>query len=165
MSTGAKDKSKLMGNKKAVKHGFYAVGLLPGEGELYEKVNIGDLEEEIRMGKIRLRRLYGAQAQWLRQKAEGREELELVEAELNGVAVEGGDQRLAGRIKRIRRKHDFEAEIRAAERGLSSLMIRSAQLKELSKGDGDMDALRAAIRKDLGIWSADNESGGKNDGD
>ena len=53
------------GSKRALKHGLYAKGLLPGEKELYSSVPLGSLDDELRMLKIKLRRAWEAQRMWL----------------------------------------------------------------------------------------------------
>ena len=50
-STGPKDQS---GNTNAVKHGFYSNALLPDERELYERAEVGSLDDEIRLARVKL---------------------------------------------------------------------------------------------------------------
>lgn len=57
------------GNKNAVKHGLYCTGLLEGEQELFATIKAGELEDDIRMVKIQLRRAYAAQAEFERLRA------------------------------------------------------------------------------------------------
>ncbi|MBN6210656.1 hypothetical protein JYK21_29700 [Ralstonia pickettii] len=43
-------------NTNAVKHGFYSDALLPEERDLYERVEIGSLDDEIRLARVKLHR-------------------------------------------------------------------------------------------------------------
>lgn len=52
-STGPKNQS---GNTNAVKHGFYSDALLPEERLLYERVEVGSLDDEIRLARVKLHR-------------------------------------------------------------------------------------------------------------
>lgn len=48
---------KAEGNKSALKHGFYSDALQPEERVLWERVEVGSLDDEIRLMKIKLHRL------------------------------------------------------------------------------------------------------------
>ncbi len=52
-SSGPKDAS---GNTNSVKHGFYSDALQPDERALYERVEIGTLDDEIRLARVKLHR-------------------------------------------------------------------------------------------------------------
>lgn len=52
-STGPKDQ---IGNTNAVKHGFYSDALLPEERTLYERAEVGSLDDEIRLARVKLHR-------------------------------------------------------------------------------------------------------------
>lgn len=52
-STGPKDQT---GNTNAVKHGFYSDALLPEEKALYERAEVGSLDDEIRLARVKLHR-------------------------------------------------------------------------------------------------------------
>lgn len=51
LSTGAPK-----GNSNAVKHGFYSDALLPEERTLYERAEVGSLDDEIRLARVKLHR-------------------------------------------------------------------------------------------------------------
>lgn len=51
LSTGAPK-----GNSNAVKHGFYSDALLPEEKLLYERAEVGSLDDEIRLARVKLHR-------------------------------------------------------------------------------------------------------------
>jgi hypothetical protein len=59
MKSVGTDSSKAAQN---FRHGLYVDALLPGEEDIYDNVDITSVDEEIRMAKIRLRRLQNAQA-------------------------------------------------------------------------------------------------------
>jgi len=44
------------GNSNAVKHGFYSDALLPDERLLYERAEVGSLDDEIRLARVKLHR-------------------------------------------------------------------------------------------------------------
>lgn len=44
------------GNVHAVKHGFYSDALLPDEKLLYERAEVGSLDDEIRLARVKLHR-------------------------------------------------------------------------------------------------------------
>lgn len=44
------------GNTNAVKHGFYSDALQPEERDLYERVEIGSLDDELRLARVKLHR-------------------------------------------------------------------------------------------------------------
>lgn len=44
------------GNAHAVKHGFYSDALLPEERVLYERAEVGSLDDEIRLARVKLHR-------------------------------------------------------------------------------------------------------------
>jgi len=53
-STGPKNQK---GNSNAVKHGFYSDALRPDERALWERVEIGSIDDEIRLMRVKLHRL------------------------------------------------------------------------------------------------------------
>lgn len=52
---GASSKAN-KGNAHAVKHGFYSDALLPEEKLLYERAEVGSLDDEIRLARVKLHR-------------------------------------------------------------------------------------------------------------
>lgn len=52
---GASSKAN-KGNAHAVKHGFYSDALLPEEKLLYERAEVGNLDDEIRLARVKLHR-------------------------------------------------------------------------------------------------------------
>lgn len=52
-STGPKDQT---GNTNAVKHGFYSDALTSDERVLYERAEVGSLDDEIRLARVKLHR-------------------------------------------------------------------------------------------------------------
>lgn len=56
-SKGPKDRTKLKGNTNAVKHGFYSDALQPDERALWDRVELGSLDDEVRLARIKLHRL------------------------------------------------------------------------------------------------------------
>jgi len=56
-SKGPTKPAKLKGNTNAVTHGFYSNALQPEERELWDRVQLGSLDDEIRLARIKLHRL------------------------------------------------------------------------------------------------------------
>lgn len=52
-STGPKDFRK---NTNAVTHGFYSDALLPDERKLYERAHVGNVDDELRLARVKLHR-------------------------------------------------------------------------------------------------------------
>jgi hypothetical protein len=53
---GGKSTKSNKGNTHAVKHGFYSDALLPDERLLYERAEVGSLDDEIRLARVKLHR-------------------------------------------------------------------------------------------------------------
>ena len=45
------------GSQNCLRHGFYVKALMPGEEDIFDKVPVGSLDNEIRIAKLRLRRI------------------------------------------------------------------------------------------------------------
>ena len=56
-SKGAKNKQAHDGNTRAVTHGLYCNALLPEERALWDRVQLGSLDDEIRLARVKLYRL------------------------------------------------------------------------------------------------------------
>lgn len=53
---GGKNTGAPKENTNAVKHGFYSDALLPEERQLYERAEVGNLDDEIRLARVKLHR-------------------------------------------------------------------------------------------------------------
>jgi len=93
------------GSKRALKHGLYATGLLPGEEKLYSSIPLGTLDDELRMLKIKLRRAWEAQRMWL----EANKEIQNKVLEKEESQVEGFVRR---RLTRTRKPADINSHYR-----------------------------------------------------
>jgi hypothetical protein len=56
LSTGAKDAAR-PGNTNSLQHGFYSDALQPDELKLWHRVEIGSLDDELRLARVKLHRL------------------------------------------------------------------------------------------------------------
>lgn len=94
------------GQRNALKHGIYAVGIREDEKELWEDIPIGTLDDELRLARLQLRRALEAQRRADEAAADGRpvEGLELTE-----VSRAKSDKKLSLSEKRTR--PDYRAEI------------------------------------------------------
>lgn len=100
------------GNKNALRHGIYSRALLDGEEELYSQVAVGNLEHEIRITKIRLRRaLLSEREQSLRIASEDAKEREKC-LQLDSVTrqINDGDSKVSG-LRVERKVVDYQAVI------------------------------------------------------
>lgn len=87
-------------NQNARKHGIYGAGLLDEEHDLWDAINVGSLDDDIRIAKLQLRRALIAQKN---QPADG---LELYEQTMNGGGGDGSEEKPAASIKRRRTQYD-----------------------------------------------------------
>lgn len=109
LSTG---NPKAKGNKSAIKHGFYSNALLDdGERQLYSIAEIGSLDDEIRLAKVKLFRYV---------KLSGSASMsEMVDGALEVIQKQGTDMRGIPYDKR---------ELKAAAPNYADLIIRSLDL-------------------------------------
>lgn len=111
-STGPKDAT---GNSNAVTHGIYRARLTPAEQEQYGLIEVGNVDHELRLMRIRLARALSAETQ-----SQGNPEIEeITENEGGGVAVPrrsekkkvrdyiGIIDKLTGRIESLERTRAF----------------------------------------------------------
>lgn len=150
------------GNKNAENLGLYADGMHPHEQDIYGMVAVGDLQHEIRMTRLMLKRAYRAQFIWeavrgqiARTREHGIKEAmlesglwdidELVtETGTTGFDKDGIPQDI-DKQRVVRRKTDFNAEIRQYAKLLDRLENTQRQLLE---GASDAD-LVARLAEDL----------------
>ncbi|KWF90382.1 hypothetical protein WL95_27530 [Burkholderia cepacia] len=122
-STGPKDQS---GNTNAVKHGFYSDALLPEEKLLYERAEVGSLDDEIRLARVKLHRFVRLSGSVdLQNLVDGALEV----AHKTGLAYDHATKEMAQFDKR---------EIKAAAPDYADLIIRQIDLirkLELARAD------------------------------
>jgi len=146
-------------NKHNFTHGLYAdVGLLPGEEDVYHSIALGQLDDELRMKRIKLRRAYAAQARWetekerIAQQAVGEVAQAAIDSglyypteiqtEAGGVVgfdpITGQAMEVDDKTKVTRRVHDFTKEILALTRTIATLERDRKELLEQGFGEEDM---------------------------
>lgn len=109
LSTG---NPKAAGNTSAIKHGFYSDALFDdGERELYSIATIGNLDDEIRLAKVKLFRYVKASGSTTMQ--------EMVDGALEVIQKQGTDMRDIPYDKR---------ELKAAAPNYADLIIRTLDL-------------------------------------
>ncbi|HJP68269.1 MAG TPA: HGGxSTG domain-containing protein [Sphingomicrobium sp.] len=112
-STGPKDQS---GNTNAVKHGFYSDALLPDERKLYERAEVGSLDDEIRLARVKLHRFVRLSGSLdLAEMVDGALEV----ARKTGIAYDQATKEMAPFDK---------SEIKAAAPDYADLIIRQIDL-------------------------------------
>jgi hypothetical protein len=112
-STGPKDQA---GNTNAVKHGFYSDALLPEEKLLYERAEVGSLDDEIRLARVKLHRFVKLSGSLdLQQMIDGALEV----ARKSGMAYDQATQSMQPFDKQ---------EIKAAAPDYADLIIRQIDL-------------------------------------
>lgn len=135
------------GNRNAVKHGIYAEVLPEAERKVYDRIEIGSLEDEIRMTRVKLRRaleqqaIYDAVLDSNLDFTKLRDKLEL--REIRTVMINGQPQQTE--IKRSVR--DFRREINNFTRLIADLEMKQATLG--SSGGGNAEEIAFKIREAL----------------
>lgn len=120
-STGPKDNR---GNQNAVKHGIYRKHLTDEERELFEQIELGAVDQELRLARIRLARALAAE-----QDANGEPEV------LEVVENEGGGEYTPARSEK-RRVRDYVGIIDRLMARVESLE-RTRKLLDAGNGDND----------------------------
>ncbi len=120
-STGAPEK-----NTNALKHGGYGTKLTPEEEAIFEGITLGSVDDELRLARIRLRRLLDAE-----HAANGTPEVEEI------IEREGGGEMVADReIKR--RTRDYHTLIDKQMGRIESLEKTRAGLLAAQGGGGNL---------------------------
>jgi hypothetical protein len=113
------------GNKNAVKHGIYAVGLREDEHELWESIALDSLDDEIRLIKLQLRRAFAAQLVAEQDETAGLELSEVQRKEGVAAGMEGG---VVAEVKTTRSRPDFRAEIHRLTGRIADLVVKRKAL-------------------------------------
>jgi len=108
-------------NKNALKHGLYARGPLRAEKNIWPDIAVGDIDEEIKIAKLQLKRACELQREYLEARetdgADTEVGFELAEVEREdgvfGGYSESGKPMSGARTKKTRKRPDYEARIRA----------------------------------------------------
>ena len=123
------------GTKNALKHGLYCQALLPGEEEIYGSFKVGNVDDEILMTKIRLRRALITEAR-IEGKLMHSEDIEdeLITEEIetsDTMNMEGGSS--SKKVKR--RLPDFKRVINGCIHQLVKLETQRIALNDSSQAD------------------------------
>ena len=139
------------GNKYSLKHGLYSDGLLDGEENIFNAVEFGTLDNEIKMARVMLARAHAAQATYLKQAKHrpeddphGMELGQVNDVDYNTGTKEGKKDKKDKTFKIVertvhRRKKDFSEEIRKWTKTVSDLELKRKQLLETGELDDDID--------------------------
>lgn len=162
MSTGPKNKKEHL-KYSALKHGLYAdVGLHREELSIYPHVKIGNLEEEIKILKMKLRRLWQLQKEWEEDQKKISEEVEgskagkvgkftrkyfrvnsIEDSEGESLNVKTGKFEPTKSRKINRKKDDYMAEIRKVNKIIGTLEEKHKSL--VSEGFGSEELLNKLV--------------------
>lgn len=138
-----------LGNKNAVKHGIYSEVMEAEDRAVYDRIETGSLDEEIRMTRVRLRRALQQQVFYDAAKSSGasvtelRDKLEL--SEIVTVSINGEAAQTS--VKRVLR--DFRREINTLTRTIADLEMKAMTLGTANPGNADEIAhkIREALRQ------------------
>lgn len=125
-----------------MKHGLYCDVLPEAERETYDRIEIGSLEEEIRLTRVKLRTALTLQAQYEAARASNgditlmRDKLEI--SEIVTTSSNGQAQQTA--VKRVLR--DYRREINNLTRLIADLEVRQITLGQARPGNADEIALK-----------------------
>lgn len=145
---GGASKGPPKGSANAIKHGFYSDALQADELELYQRAEVGSLDDEIRLAKVKLFRYV---------KASGSTTMsEMVDGALEVIAKQGTDMRDIPYDKR---------ELKAEAPNYAELIIKTLDLiRKLEQARIEMELKRLTILKVELSEGAGNKPGASSDG-
>lgn len=150
------------GNLNALRHGIYVCSVLPGEEEIYNAIPVGDLDSEIRITKLRLRRAFIAERQQHeRLVSEDRaERVKVMEIESEDVQYEPpktpDDKPKVVESKVTRRVRDYGRQIH----DLITQLVKLENQRSLMLGGKELDAAERArlAREEMARMDAELDS-------
>lgn len=144
------------GTRNALKHGIYSDALFDDEREVYDAIRAGDLVDEIKITKIRLRRALKAERQQQMQLAsndvkEQQQALQLASTDTDSERTDGEAKISKTRI--VRRTTDFGEAI---NRLVNQLVKLEGQRMLMGGGEGlDADEQAKLAREALAMLDAE----------
>lgn len=136
------------GSRHALKHGIYSDVLMPEDEQLMNVLELGSLDHELKIARIRLRRA-------LREQTERETENTAAQFELDEVTVKTSAGVTHTEVKRTRR--DYSREIRSLIRLVAELEVKRLHL--FAGASGDPGEIAARIRAALNQIDAANSTG------
>jgi hypothetical protein len=132
------------GNKKSVRHGIYSQGLHESEREAWENIEVGSIDDEIKVLKIQLRRAVIAQRlheEYQKRLAQGKDDDEVVRelAEIAEISREYG-QGAQGPVdvrKIVRRVRNYREDINRLCGQIAKLEKTNKEIKGEDKDPGE----------------------------
>jgi hypothetical protein len=143
---GAKDKSYLKGNDHGVTHGLYRKHYSEEEQKIFDDIKIGEVDEEIAVLKMQLRRAVKADEMWRAQQAE-LEEVERTEEEDTISYGSGAVKEKRTRKKRILRKDGFAEEIRKFAKAVVDAEAKRANIAALRDNQNTHEKTAQSFRE------------------
>lgn len=144
---GGKATETHAGNQNARKHGIYSSVLTDEEKELWDEVELGRVDEELRLCRLRLMRTIRAET-----AANNEPELEAIDEEptvIDGVAVP--EEVIA---KRHLKRRDYAGTVDRLLGRIESLERTRAELLKQAPPPHDRESLAAAIREQMNAAQA-----------
>jgi len=140
------------GNTNAVKHGIYSEVLSAEDRQAWERVEIGSIDDEIRIARIRLRRALQEQVKQealaeIHSAAELKEKLQVSEIKTVSIPSNGqGGPTTQTEVKRVRR--DYSKQINGLIRLVADLEAKKLLMQGNNPGSADEVAskIKAALR-------------------
>lgn len=144
---GGFNKGPPKGNQNARKHGIYADVLNEEDRGVYDRIEIGSIEDELRILRVRLRRALKAQSR-LEEGQDEKQDIAKLRDKLDVNEIEtvslGGKTQT--KIKRIAK--DYSREIARLIRLIGDLELRKLEL-DRERPAGSPDEIAAKIRAAL----------------
>jgi hypothetical protein len=140
MSTGPRK-----GTRNALKHGIYSDVLSPEDKKTYDRIELGSIDDEIRIARIQLRRALQEQERQRSFADAGIDELRrtMEVQEIKSTSIAGQTQQLE--IKRTRK--DYSKRIGQLLRLIAELEARKLELGQANPGSAD--EIAAKIKRAL----------------
>ena len=151
-------KINMKGNRHAVKHGVYSKGLIDEDERVIAeelRTQTTNIDEEIVMLKLQLRRTYAEQAAWVRAHPDGGlqeddgQRLPVVarDDEVGATLDAEGNEKKVRKSKLTRRKTDFSVEIRRYTKLLIDAVTRRAELEALLHSEDITERIARELRE------------------
>lgn len=136
------------GNVNALRHGIYSNALLPGEDEIWDSIELGKLDDELKLMRIRMRRLVEIQnkADAAMLTGDSAAEIEAFQVEqlvqdTEKAVVGGGSQEVTvgKNTKLTKTRRDYHAEIRQLARVIGDLELKRSEIVKRTDNDNDIN--------------------------
>lgn len=135
---GASNKPAPKGNTRALKHGLYSAAISPEERELWDRIEIGNVDEELKLARVRLNRLLILQNSFDAGLVD--DASQPTAHQVSGLSIEEMRTLTDGRNRQtevVRRRRDYQPEINRTLRVISELEKTRAAIGGAGSNDPD----------------------------